>query len=277
MQKYRTAEIKTFEFSDLQGSHVVSQTQFQSFEFKTLNGETVTAEKVSEEDIRSERKFAQKNNFKVDDIVRDYRGLSRQEQNDLEQKIQAEVTRRLETAYQEAYTEGLEKGREEGKEAAMTEYHAAMGQKVEDLGQVIAQVQGQTDKVLEKNRLEIYEFVKRFTKWIILKEINEKVYLETLLEKLILEMNARKNLIIKIGKANFAQMPEIIQTVEARLGQLSNVRIEIVPEINHPGIILESENGLIDGSLEGVFQNIDKIFEQVRPDKVHPDRVNGNE
>lgn len=263
MQKYRTAEIKTFEFSDLQGSHVVSQTQFQSFEFKTLNGETVTAEKVSEEEIRSERKFAQKNNFKVDDIVRDYRGLSRQEQADLEQKIQAEVTRRLETAYQEAYTEGLEKGREEGKEAAMTEYHAAMGQKVEDFGQVIAQVQGQTDKVLEKNRLEIYDFVKRFTKWIILKEINEKVYLETLLEKLILEMNARKNLIIKIGKANFAQMPEIIQTVEARLGQLSNVRIEIVPEINHPGIILESENGLIDGSMEGVFENIDKIFVQV--------------
>jgi hypothetical protein len=41
------------------------------------------------------------------------------------------------------------------------------------------------------------------------------------------------------------------------------VRVEIVPELNHPGIILESENSLIDGSLEGVFQNIDKIFEQV--------------
>ena len=58
-------------------------------------------------------------------------------------------------------------------------------------------------------------------------------------------------------------MPEVVQMVEAKLGQLSNVRIEIVPEISHPGIILESENGLIDGSMEGVFQNIDKIFEQV--------------
>jgi flagellar assembly protein FliH len=58
-------------------------------------------------------------------------------------------------------------------------------------------------------------------------------------------------------------MPEIITAVESKIGQLLNVRIEIVPEINYPGIILESENGLIDGSLEGVFQNIDKIFEQV--------------
>ena len=58
-------------------------------------------------------------------------------------------------------------------------------------------------------------------------------------------------------------MPEVIAVVESRLGQLQNIRIEIVPEINHPGIILESENGLIDGSIEGVFANIDKIFESV--------------
>lgn len=263
MQKYRQTEIKTFEFADLQGTHVVSQTQFQSFEFKTLDGKPVTTEKVTEEEIRIERKFAQKNNFKVDDIVRDCRGLSRQEQNDLEEKIQIEVKKRLEEAYQEAYQQGLEQGREEGKEAALAEYHEQLGHKVEEFTQVISQVQAQSGKILEKNRLEIYDFVKRFTKWIVLKEINEKVYLETLLEKLILELNVRKNLIVKIGKANFEQMPEIIQTVESRLGQLSNVRVEIVPEINHPGIILESENGLIDGSIEGVFKNIDKIFEQV--------------
>lgn len=263
MQKYRDTDIKPFSFTDLKSTHVVSQNQFQSFEFKTLTGESVTAEKASEDEIRSERKFEQKNNFKIDELVRDYRGLSRQEQTDLEQKIQEEVKRRLEAAYQDAYQEGLEKGRAEGKEEALNEFHEVLGQRVEEFGQVIAQVQSQSDKVIEKNRTEVYEFVKRFTKWIVLKEINEKVYLETLLEKLILELNARKNLIVKVGRANFAQMPEVIQTVEARLGQLSNVRVEIIPEINHPGIILESENGLIDGSLEGVFQNIDKIFEQV--------------
>lgn len=263
MDKYRNSEIKTFQFNDLQGTHVVTQSQFQSFEFKTLNGESVNSERASEEEIRAERTFAAKNSFKVDDIVRDYRGLSRQEQNDLEQKIQQEVKRRLDAAYEEAYREGLERGKEEGRELAAREFQEAMGSKIEEFENVIAQVKTQTGKITDNNRTEIHEFVKRFTKWIVLKEINEKVYLEALLEKLILELNARKNLIVKVGRANFSQMPEVIQTVESRLGQLSNVRVEIVPEINHPGIILESENGLIDGSLEGVFQNIDKIFEQV--------------
>lgn len=267
MEKSGSPNIKPFQFSDLQGTHVVTQTNFKSFEFKTLDGVSVTSVTTSDEEIRSERTFAQKNNFKIDNIVSEYRGLSRQEQNDLEQKIQQEVKRRVESAYELAYKEGLEKGHEEGRAQASLEFHQAIGDKIEDFGQVIAQVQGQSEKILDANRSEIYEFIKRFTKWIVLKEIDEKKYLESLLEKLILELNARKNLIIKIGRNNFSQMPDIIQAVEARLGQLSNVRVEIVPEINHPGIILESENGLIDGSLEGVFQNIDKIFELVPTDR----------
>lgn len=263
MHKSKNADIKPFQFADLQGTHVVSGNSFQPFEFKSLNGESVTRKSISEEEIRTERSFAKKNNFKVDDVVRDSRGIARQEQSDFEKRIEEEVNRRLAALSEEAYQEGLERGREEGKEIALQEFHEAMGQRVEELGQVIIQVQSQTNMISEANREEIYEFVKRFTKWVILKEINEKTYLEALFEKLILELNARKNLIVKVGQRNFAEMPEVIQAVEARIGQLSNVRIEIVPEIQHPGIILESENGLIDGSMEGVFQNIDKIFEQV--------------
>lgn len=263
MSKFRNAEIKSFEFSDLKGTHVVSQTAFQSFSFKDLKGEVFNADKPSDELIRQERGFEQKNNFKIDGIVRDLRGISRQEQSDQERHIEQEVKKRLEQAYEDAYREGLEKGRQEGEAKAMAHFQEELHQKIESFEQVIAEVQAQSTGLVEKNRVEAYEFIKRFTKWILMKEINEKVYLENLLEKLVLELNARKNLIVKVGRANFSEMPEIIKTVEAKLGQLSNVRIEIVPEINHPGIILESENGLIDGSLEGVFANIDKIFEQV--------------
>lgn len=263
MQKYRDQEVKSFEFSDLQSAHVVSQTKLQGFEFKTLSGESVNSQNVSADDIRSERKYEKKNNFRIDEIVRDYRGLSRQEQDDLEQKIQSEVQRRLESAYQEAYQEGLQKGQEEGRAAAFNEYQESLSLQLESLTSVLNEVQSHSQKLFDENHKNIYEFVKRFSKWVIMKEIDEKVYLQSLLERLILELNARKNLIIKVGKSNFTQMPEVIQVVESKLGQLVNVRVEIVPEIQYPGIILEAENGLIDGSLEGIFDNIDKIFEQV--------------
>lgn len=263
MQKYRNTDIKTFEFADLQGTHVVTQGEFKSFTFDELTGEALKRENITEESLRTERTFEKEHNFKIDGAVRDSRGLSRQENSDLETKIEQEVSRRLELAQQAAYEEGIEKGKIEGKAEAFAAYQEELSQKVETFGVIVSGLQSQNDKVFEKNRVEIYEFIKKFTKWIILKEINEKVYLETLLEKLILELNARKNLIIKVGQTSFEQMPEVIQKIEAKLGQLSNVRLEVVSEIQHPGIIIESESGLIDGSMEGVFQNIDKIFDQV--------------
>jgi flagellar assembly protein FliH len=263
MQKYRSSDVKPFEFNDLQSKHVVSSGEFKSFSFNELNGEVFNKDKISEETLRSERSFEQKNNFKIDGIVRSSRGLVEQEQSDLERSIQEEVNRRLEEAYHKVHAEGLEKGREEGRQMAFEEYQQELTSRIDSFTHIIESLNGQSEKILEKNRTEVYEFIKRFTKWIVLKEIDEKAYLESLLEKLILELNARKNLIVKVGRNNFTQMPEVIQHVESRVGQLTNVRIEIVPEINHPGIILESENGLIDGSLEGVFQNIDRIFEQM--------------
>jgi flagellar assembly protein FliH len=263
MQKYRNSDIKPFEFSDLQGTQVNHQGDFKPFSFHELSGEVVNCERISEESLRSERSYEQKNNFKIDGNVRNSRGLVRQEQSDMEQRIEQELNRRLETAFQQAYNEGLEKGREIGRQSAFDEYQKELAARIENFSQTIESLNVQNERILEKNRHEIFDFIKRFTKWVVLKEIDEKTYLESLLEKLILELNARKNLIVKVGRNNFSQMPEVIKHVEARIGQLSNVRVEIVPEIHHPGIILESENGLIDGSLEGVFQNIDRIFEQM--------------
>jgi flagellar assembly protein FliH len=262
MQKQRD-DIKPFKFSEINGEHVVSGNEFQAFAFKDLKGSTVQTRTVTDDDIRSERNFAAKNDFKIDDMVKDYRGLSRQEQTDLEKKIQVEVNKRVEAAYQKAYAEGLAKGEAMGREEAVARHTTELSGNVDEFVTLIGGLQDQTAAYITQHRAEVYEFIKRFTKWIVMKEINEKVYLEQLLEKLILELNCRKNLIVKVGRAQFEAMPDVMKTVEARLGQLQNTRIEIVPELRHPGIILESENGLIDGSLEGVFANIDRVFGQV--------------
>jgi flagellar assembly protein FliH len=263
MEKYRNSEIKNFSFSDLQSHHVVSSNEAKSYDFKSFTPQSGSLPTKQQDQIRTERSFASKNNFKVDDVVRDHRGFSGQEQNDFEERVQKEVNIRLQKSFEEAYQQGLEQGRIDAKNQSEDDLRNAVSEKIEEFDRIICQVNGQINQIFNQNKAEVVEFIKRFTKWIVLKEIDQKVYLESLLEKLILEMNARKNLIVKVGKKNFELMPDVIKEVEQRLGQLSNLRVEIVPELKYPGIILETENGLIDGSLESVFVNIDKIFEQV--------------
>jgi flagellar assembly protein FliH len=263
MQKFNITDIKSFEFADLQSNHIVGNDKFEAFSFKSLQGETLHGTLPSEETISDERKFEREKSFQIDSIVRESRGINRQEKNELDIKINQEVKKKLEQTYEEAHGKGLELGRNEGLVEVQKNLEASSLKKLDELTRVINEVQTQANELVSKNHLEIQEFVKRFTKWIILKEINEKTYLTDLLEKLILELNARRNLIIRVGKENFSQMPEVLQIVQSKIGELPNVRVEIVSEIRHPGIILESENGLIDGSMEQIFENIDKIFEQV--------------
>jgi len=263
MQKFNNSDIKTFQFSDLKSDHVLENSQFENFQFKEIDGTPMNREIPSDQTIRSERRFESQNDFKIDVKVRESRGLTNQEHSDFEKRVEDEVQRRIQQIRQDAFAEGLSRGMSQGVEKSQSEFNQSVAGKIDELHEVISQVSLKSSDLVLSSKNEIYEFIKRFTKWILLKEVAHPEYLEKLLEKLIQELNQKRNLIIKIGKANFSSMPDVIKAVESKLGELPNVRIEIVPEVSHPGIILESDNGLIDGSLETIFQNIDKIFELV--------------
>jgi flagellar biosynthesis/type III secretory pathway protein FliH len=58
-------------------------------------------------------------------------------------------------------------------------------------------------------------------------------------------------------------MPSVVEAIQAKLGEMKNIRIEPETELRGRGLILESENNLIDGSMESLFATIDKMFASV--------------
>lgn len=252
----------------------------QEFKFGTLRpeseGDVVTSyqpkdfknpddfkRKISDEVIRVEREFEKKSSFKISGMVREHRGIRAQEDADFERRVEEEVTKRLEATYQEAknlgHQEGLEIGKAQAREEAMIEMNALL----ETMTSEIASIQENSIKVFEENRERAYVLIKNLAKWVALKEIQDDSYLPKLLEKLILEIGNKANLIVRVNPDKFKQMPEIIKKVEERVGTLTNVRLEVKHNLLHDGIILESENGIIDGSLEAQFHSIDRMFEKV--------------
>ena len=115
--------------------------------------------------------------------------------------------------------------------------------------------------IIEGSKTQAYSLINKLTKWIVLKEVEDKEYIERLLEKLILEINTKSNLLIKVNQADFEAIPDVIKKVETRLGSLSNIRVEVGNELSGRGLVLESEVGVIDGSLKAQMKSLDKIFE----------------
>jgi flagellar assembly protein FliH len=164
---------------------------------------------------------------------------------------------------EEAYREGLEKGRMEGAGEALQEAMATHEQQIQTVEGMVVDLRTQCESRLENHRHDIYEMSKRLLKWLVLKEVQDDGYVPKLLEKLILEMNQRQNLIIRVNHTDFANMPAVVEALEKRIGNLPNVRIEPDMEMKGRGIILETENGILDASPDALFQTIDKIYESV--------------
>ena len=76
-------------------------------------------------------------------------------------------------------------------------------------------------------------------------------------------MQVRNNLLIQVNTEDFAHMPEILEHVQSRLGEMKNVRIEMNSTVNSRGIVIESENGIINATMEEQFKSLDKLFEDV--------------
>jgi flagellar assembly protein FliH len=237
----------------------------RTFEFKPLlkNSQTIGRENF-QKTIKIERTNAHNSQFKVNPLVEEHRGFKDQANAEYEARVQAEVEIRVRAIQDEAFKAGFEEGVNQGREEIFNEMRNVVDQKLDNFSQMVTDVLKTQEDMLDLQKKEIYGLLRNLSKWIILRELKDDgLYLERLFEKLLLEIQARNNLLILVNANNFHEMPEILQHVEARLGQLSNVRIEIDSSVSSKGIILESDNGIINASMEEQFKSLDKLFEDV--------------
>ena len=197
-------------------------------------------------------------------IVEKYRGLKDQEEQEYQDTVEKEVTKRISEIQDEAFKAGFEEGVNQGREEIFNEMRSVVDQKLDNFSQMVNEVLKTQDDILAQQKKEIYLLLRNLTKWIIIRELKEDgKYIERLLEKLLLEIQARNNLLIQVNPSVFGEMPEILAHVQARLGELKNVRVEIDSAILTSGMIVESDNGIVNATMEEQFKSLDKLFEDV--------------
>jgi flagellar assembly protein FliH len=257
-------QVQSFKFGQLiPSSESGDNENSDKFVLKPLKDASAFKNNITAEVIRSEREFESKTSFEIDSVVKEHRGLVRQADDDYEKRVALEVERRIQTLTEEAYKDGFSKGQQDGEQKAYAESIIQYEEKVEAFSHEIVNLQEQMREIYSKSHDEAYLMVKNLTKWIILKEVDEKYYLARLLEKIIHEINTKSNILLHVNESSFGYMPEIIKIVERKLGVLTNVRIEIDYDMTENGIVIESENTIVDASLDSQFEAIDRLFRNV--------------
>lgn len=254
----------------------VSDYEFKAFDKKVDPTVVVNyqfndfSKEVKEKKIELKQKSMQemtqavKSGFFISPLVKQYRGHNQAERDEKDLIIKEEVERRVtilrKKVEEEAYKEGLERGKQE----VFQELMKATEEKLVDLNEMINGLMTQQADLMIKNRDLIYKMVKNLVKWMTLKEIsNDKDYTQRLLEKLIQEIESKTGLLLLVNPKDFEKMPEILEKIKSKYEGVDNIRVEIDPQIQEHGIILESENGILNATIEEQFLSLNKLFEAV--------------
>lgn len=255
-------QVEDFKFNEIVSSQTLGNTASE-FKLSSLNNVSQEDPKVKDQRIRRERIAESNSSFVIDNKVREYRGLREQEELDYENRVNDDVNRKVDKIKEKAYEDGFQEGFKKGHEQSYNETTSIFEEKINLFIKQLEDTLSKLNDVYDKNKNDAFMMVKNLSKWVVLKEVDEKQYLERLLEKLILEIKTKNNLLIRVNKSSFEYMPELVEKVQERVGPLSNIRIEIELDLQDPGIILESENSIIDGSLKAQFESLDKLFENI--------------
>jgi flagellar assembly protein FliH len=258
------------------------ENKIEEYEFKSFSaiaGESDVVEDYSFQDLgefvpklakrdskkaKFERLSAEKKNFNISPIVKEHRGLLEQEREERERKIRDEVERRVDSVREEAFQQGFQEGIEAGKQEVYNQTRAATEEKLNALVDMINEVLILKEEIINNQKQDLYNLVRNLTKWVILRELKEDgEYITRLLEKLVTEIQTKANLLVQVDQKSFEGMEDVLETVQERIGTLKNVRVEVDYDIAGQGIIIDSDNGIINGTFEEQMISLDKLFESV--------------
>ena len=259
----QNSEVEEYSFQNF-SLNKVNENEVENFEFQDLEGMSVREVENHQETIRLERQYSKNTGFTIAPIVKEHRGVNKQVDAEREKRIEDEVQRRVEAIREEAFKSGHEEGIQTGREEVFEQTRLATDEKLTALTSMVTEVLETQVQLVENQKNQIYEMVRNLTKWIILRELKDDgKYINRLLEKLIQEMQIKSNLLIHVDQKNFENMPDILEAVQKKLGNLDNVRVETDFDIDGPGIVLESENGIINGTMIEQIKSLDKLFAPV--------------
>jgi flagellar assembly protein FliH len=263
MKENYHGDIEEYTFQSFSATATESD-EVSEYSFSEFDGKSIREIEEHQAAIKLERNHAKESSFKIAPIVLEHRGIKDQIDEEREDRIRDEVEKRVEAIRDEAYRIGHEEGVHAGREEVFEQTRLATEEKLTTLTSMINEVLKTKVELVDRQKKQIYGMVRNLTKWVILRELKDDgVYIQNLLEKLILELQAKSNLLIHVDQKSFELMPDVLEVVQKRFGELVNVRVEIDYDIEGPGIVLESDNGIINGSLIEQFKSLDKLFKSV--------------
>lgn len=170
---------------------------------------------------------------------------------------QAEAAQLREQAREEGYAEGIRQ--------AQAELDQAKGEYGGAVGQVLEMLQSSGRGVFERYRQDLVILVRMAAEKVIGTEISwrREDILGCLLDQALEQLDSRVGLNITVNPADEPLLAEMLEAARQRHAGLDRWRVKPDAAMQPGGVVVESDHGMVDNTLEGRMTILADIFSQL--------------
>ncbi|SHN56552.1 FliH/SctL family protein [Desulfovibrio litoralis] len=176
-----------------------------------------------------------------------------------------EIIRDAKAESEQLYKDAKEKGYTDGLSEAKNELEEFRKELGANVGSVIEAIQGQSSKIFDKYREDLVILTKQAVEKILAYELSEekKLVLEKLFREAMLKLDNRNNVIIKVNPDDEFIINDIISSASLKYPDLKIWRVQADSNIQSGGILLETQDSLIDNRIESRTQIVKEVLDSL--------------
>jgi flagellar assembly protein FliH len=211
----------------------------------------------TQNDAERRAQAVHKDRFKLSQLAKEAMGEDEKEKQRadilVKNRIEAETEAARAMGIKEGYVEGLARGKEE----ALAEYRKTSGEKIDRIVTLLKSMEEAKVAIFEANQNFLIDLSFRVGRSVLLRElITDREYVTRLTRDLLERTDIRDNLTIKLNPADAALADELKSGLHATFSNLRNLAIETSSEVRGGGVVMESEWGAIDASIDTQLSNL---------------------
>lgn len=241
-----------------------SFSKFNATEYKPADLTFEHKQNVTKAEFEKSGHFSDNNDFKIDPQVANQMGLSDARSRETKRVFDAEVLKYVQSikddAYKEAYKLGREDGVQKAKEEALSLAQEEIRNSLKSLTNLLQSLDNHRQKMYADNEAEIVRFCYFLAEKIIFKEVQQnKEYVAEIIKKMV---PSEETSSVRISKADYAFIESHKDLLDADLN-LEAVKFEEDENLIDGDVIVDTENGTLDGKLSTRLDKLKRAIEQL--------------
>lgn len=254
--KLKGVQIREFNFLDL-------DLQNSAINASSLAQENLVRFKIdkviTDEELAHESKLVKTAGFKVQDDVRQHRGLKEYEEKVHQQSVKDEIDAQLAMIKDQAYQEGFNKGKEIGAQNMEQELRNYINERKNELDEFMQMILADRNLWLEEHKNDVIRMVNDLVKWVLQREFDGE-YVSRLFTVMLNEFDKCHSMTIKLDAKSYVEKNKIITILQKEEFKIQHFKVEQDDKLKFPSLVIESDGLMIDGNIESKWKILDNIF-----------------